>query len=189
MFDDELKKLCRKLKPILGKTADSLWLVYLMAETPELKRDAEILIQVLANRHLEATVDDQNIHLLPPSEAASSGEFFLGQVVYGGKERHPLYLRRENFIKHVGIFSITGGGKTNVAQILLLGLLARDMGRSHIIAYSVPRLRLALAVCWPAIPPSPLQPLRRPFQGHGRVLTPSHYPPRPAVPSRSVRAS
>jgi hypothetical protein len=72
-------------------------------------------------------VDDQSIHLPPPSVEASAGEFFLGHIAYGKKARHPLYLRRENFIKHVGIFSITGGGKTNVAQTLLLGLLAKNV--------------------------------------------------------------
>src|SRR5207253_307964 len=37
------------------------------------------------------------------------------------------YLTRQNFIKQIGIFSMTGGGKTNVAQILLLGLLEKNV--------------------------------------------------------------
>jgi|ERR1043166_497429 DNA helicase HerA-like ATPase len=127
MFEDQLKEICRKLKPLLGRKADSLWLAYISAETPQAKREVEIIIQVLATRHLDAKVDDESILLPPPSQEQASGEFFLGHVIYGKRDLYPLYLRRENFIKHVGIFSITGGGKTNVAQTLLLGLLGKEI--------------------------------------------------------------
>src|SRR5690349_17001653 len=127
MWDEPLKAICRKLKPILGAQADSLWLAYVSAETPKSKLEAEAFIQLFGARYLSRTVDDRQILLPPPSPAAAAGEFFLGTIFYGKKARQPLYLRRENFIKHIGIFSITGGGKTNVAQILLLGLLERDI--------------------------------------------------------------
>src|ERR1043166_8979512 len=127
MLDRELRALCKKLKPVLGKKADTLWLGYVSAETLDSKREAEAFIQIMAAMYLDKTVDAQAILLPPPSELAAAGEFFLGTVVYGRKELHPLYLRRENFIKHIGIFSITGGGKTNVAQLLLLGLLTQKV--------------------------------------------------------------
>lgn len=127
MFEEQLKELCRKLRPVLGKKADALWVSYLMAETPQAKREAEMFIQMLVNRHLEPTVDNQSILLPPPSAADAAGEFFLGHILYGDKTQYPLYLRRENFQKHVGCFSITGGGKTNVAQNLLLGLLTQKI--------------------------------------------------------------
>ena len=127
MFEEQLKELCRKLKPILGRKADSLWLAYLASETPQAKRETEMLIQLMAARHLDTKVDDQSILLPPPTEEDALGELLLGQIMYGKKASHPLYLRRENFIKHIGIFSITGGGKTNVAQNLLLGLLSKDI--------------------------------------------------------------
>ena len=121
-----MKELCRKLKPILGRKADSAWLAYLIAETPLAKREAEIIIQMLALRNLDTKVDDESILLPPPSPEVAAGDFLLGHVAYGKRTLHPLYLRRENFIKHVGIFSITGAGKTNVAQNLLLGLHASE---------------------------------------------------------------
>jgi hypothetical protein len=127
MFEDQLRELCRKLKPILGRKADSLWLAYLTAETPQAKREAEMLIQLMVTRHLDAKVDDENILLPPPSAEAAAGEFFLGQILYGNKTLYPLYLTKENFIKHICCCSITGGGKTNVAQNLLLGLLNKDI--------------------------------------------------------------
>jgi hypothetical protein len=127
MRDQELRNLCRKLRPILGFRADALWHAYATAETPASKLEAESLIQILAIQYLSATVQEEPILLPPPSEEAAFGEFVLGMVRYGRKALYPLYLRRENFIKHIGIFSITGGGKTNVAQLLLLGLLAQDI--------------------------------------------------------------
>jgi DNA helicase HerA-like ATPase len=127
MFDDQLLDTCRKLKPLIGTKADALWIAHATAETPEAKRQTEALIQMLAARYLSNRVDDLNILLPPPSREDASGEFPLGTVVYGKTELFPLHLRRENFIKHIAISSITGGGKTNVAQILLLGLLEKDV--------------------------------------------------------------
>jgi DNA helicase HerA-like ATPase len=127
MRDNELKDICKKLKPILGARADVLWIAYTTAETPDSKREAEAFIQMFAAKCLSARVDDTPILLPPPPPDAAGGEFFLGTIYYGQKERYPLFLTRENFVKHIGIFSITGGGKTNVAQILLLGLLAKNI--------------------------------------------------------------
>jgi DNA helicase HerA-like ATPase len=127
MLDHELKELCRKLKPIVGRRADALWLAYATAETLDSKREAEAFIQMFAAQHLSRRVDEVPILLPPPSAQAAAGEFLLGQVVYKDEALHPLFLTRENFIKHIGVFSITGGGKTNVAQILLLGLLRQGV--------------------------------------------------------------
>src|SRR6266496_1486661 len=150
MRDQELRNLCRKLRPILGVRADALWNAYATAETPASKLEAESLIQVLAIQYLSATVQEDPILLPPPSKEAAFGEFVLGMVHYGRKALYPLYLRRQNFIKHIGIFSITGGGKTNVAQVLLLGLLQKvtpflviDWKRSYRALYSLknPKVR------------------------------------------------
>lgn len=127
MFEEQLRELCRKLKPMMGSKADSLWLAYLTSETPKAKQEAEAFIQMCAIRHLSRRVDDEKILLPPPSEDLAGGEFLLGRLHYGDQPLHPLYLRRENFMKHVGIFSITGGGKTNVGFGLLLGLLKQGI--------------------------------------------------------------
>jgi Helicase HerA, central domain/Bacterial protein of unknown function (DUF853) len=127
MREQELKNLCKKLKPVLGKRADALWTTYVTAETPYSKQEAEALIHLLATQCLSASVGDEPILLPPPSPEAAAGEFLLGNIHYGRMPPSPLYLRRENFIKHIGIFSITGGGKSNVAQLLLLGLLNKDI--------------------------------------------------------------
>ena len=127
MWDRDLKDMCKKLRPILGAQADALWIAYATAETPESKREAEALIQMFGIQYLAQSVNDQSILLPPPSVEDARGEFFLGIITYGKRELYPLFLRRENFIKHIGIFSITGGGKTNVAQLLILGLLQKNL--------------------------------------------------------------
>jgi hypothetical protein len=144
MIDREIKALCRKLKPVLGARADALWLAYATAETMDMKREMEALIQMCAAQSLSSAVDDSSILLPPPSAAAAAGEFFLGNVMYGTREVCPLYLTHHNFVRQICILAITGAGKTNVAQLLLLGLLEKhvpfvvvDWKRSYRDMYSL----------------------------------------------------
>ena len=115
------------MKPVLGHRADTLWLAYQTSETPKAKQEAETFIQMFAIRHLSREVDDQAILLPPPDRRESKGEFYLGDLYYRKKKLHRLYLERENFMKHIGIFSITGGGKTKVGFNHLLGLLGKNI--------------------------------------------------------------
>src|SRR5437016_3499397 len=149
MRDEDLRRLCRKLRPVLGARADALWNAYATAETPASKLEAESLIQMLSIQYLSGSVQEDPILLPPPSEEAAPGEFFLGVIHYGRRALYPLFLRRQNFIKHIGIFSITGGGKTNVAHVLLLGLLEKDIPflvvdwkRSYRALYSLPNPKI-----------------------------------------------
>lgn len=123
MWDNELREICAKLKPILGAKADTLWFAYLTAETPQAAREAATLIQLFGMKFLSARVDSTSILLPPPSKEAARGEFYLGQLQYNGKPAGNLFLTRQNFQRHITITATTGAGKTNVAQILLLGLL------------------------------------------------------------------
>jgi DNA helicase HerA-like ATPase len=145
MWEQDIKTLCKKLKPLLGKRADALWTAYVTAETPRSKQETEALIQLLATQYLSAHVSDDPILLPPPSDEDAAGEFLLGSICYGRTPLKPLYLRRDNFIRHLGIFATTGAGKTNVAQLLLLGLLNKnipflvvDWKRSYHLLRSVP---------------------------------------------------
>jgi hypothetical protein len=125
--DAQLKELCRKLRPLIGARADALWLAYVTSETPRARLEAESFIQMIGVRHLGGRVDSARILLPPPSSVDCVGEFLLGDVFYGDEHVHPLFLTRENLNKHVGIFSITGGGKTNIAINLL-----RELSRSAV---------------------------------------------------------
>jgi hypothetical protein len=123
MREAELKTLCKKLKPILGNRAEALWANYISADSFDAKHEAEALIQMIAAQHLSSGVGDEPILLPPPAAEATKGEFLLGTVGYGGRQLAPLYLQRENFMKHLSIFGTTGSGKTNVAPIAAVGIV------------------------------------------------------------------
>lgn len=127
MSDSKLRSICKKLKPIVGKRANNLWFNYIMSDTMQGKSQAEALIKMFATKHLFKDIEDNLIFLPPPSFKDSKGEFHLGTLAYGKKLFYPIYLGRENFIKHIGIFAITGAGKTNASQNLLLELLTKKI--------------------------------------------------------------
>jgi DNA helicase HerA-like ATPase len=123
MLDLNLRDTCRKLRPLIGAKADALWLAYTTSDTMKARQEAEALIYMFAARYLTRNVSADTIMLPPPDRADAAGEFQLGTVCYAGRPLYHIGLRRENFIRHIGILAMTGGGKTNAAQNLLLGLL------------------------------------------------------------------
>ena len=95
MRDQDIKSLCKKLKPVMGQRADALWATYATAETPQSRQEAEALINLLATQYLSANIGDEPILLPPPSPEAAAGEFLLGTIFYGKKPVGPLFLREQ----------------------------------------------------------------------------------------------
>lgn len=123
----DVEDICRKLKPILGSKADELWYMWLASDWQE-RKDLEIDIGIIAEKLLKKSpLQDKTILLPPPSEEQAKGDFVLGNVVYRDKKMFPLYLQEEDFIKQIGIFSITGAGKTNLGLLLALQLLKKKI--------------------------------------------------------------
>lgn len=123
MREDQLQSICDKLRPILGKSAERLWIAYAAAQSMQDRVRAEAMILLYAARHLKTRPSEQQIYLLPPSGSECAGEFYLGDVYYGRDRIRSLYLDRENLRKHLCICGITGSGKTNVAKNLIRELL------------------------------------------------------------------
>jgi len=120
---EEIENLCKKLKPIIGSQAEKLWYMYL-AEDDKGRRTVSLEIEIIAEKYLKTDPLSQNEILLePPLEKVSKGTFLLGDIIYHNEKIHPLFLRHEDFIKQVGIFAITGEGKTNLAYLLAIQLL------------------------------------------------------------------
>lgn len=121
-FQDEVESLFRKLKPVLGKQIDSLWLAY-NTQTDSRSR-AEILgiLWSLASKYLDETFDKKILLSLPEEEIIDGG-YKLGKVVYGDEEYYPFGLRENEWLRHIGVFGTTGSGKTNSAFILLWNLI------------------------------------------------------------------
>lgn len=123
----DIEAICRKLKPIIGEKADELWYRWLASDFQE-RKDLEIDIQLIAEKVLKhGPLQDRVILLPPPSEEQAKGDFILGKVVYRDKKLYPLYLKEEDFIKQIGIFSITGAGKTNAGLLMALQLLKKNI--------------------------------------------------------------
>lgn len=119
----DIEALCKKLKPIIGDKATALWYSYLSANHLE-RKDLELDIEIIAERLLKSQpLSQPEILLNPPAQEESTGSFLVGDVLYKGQTLHSLYLRPEDYIKQIGIFAITGEGKTNLAYLLALQLL------------------------------------------------------------------
>lgn len=95
-----------------------------LAEDIESRRIFAQDIELIAEKYLkEEPLENQQILLDPPSEKDSKGDYLLGDIIYNKKKLHSLHLKQEDFLKQVGIFAITGEGKTNLAYLLALQLL------------------------------------------------------------------
>jgi DNA helicase HerA-like ATPase len=126
-YTNQIEDLCKKLKPVIGSRADTLWYAYL-AEDDKGRKELALNIEIIAEKILKTeALEKQKILLGPPSIRDSRGSFFVGNVFYNDKALHPLYLRNEDFIKQIGIFAVTGEGKTNLAYLLALQLLKKKI--------------------------------------------------------------
>ena len=122
-----IEDICRKLKPIIGNKADELWYSWLASDWKE-KKDLEVQIEMIAEKILKhGPLQEKVILLPPPTQEQAKGNFILGKVVYRNNKLFPLYFKEEDFIKQIGIFSITGAGKTNLGLLLALQLLKKDI--------------------------------------------------------------
>jgi hypothetical protein len=119
----ETDELFRKLKPVLGKGIDQLWLEYQL--NPESRAEIEGILHTLAAKHLDNNYEHRRVLLTPPPEDVARGEYPLGTVQYAGKPCHPFGLREDEWIQHVGIFGRTGSGKTNVGYLIVKELLKK----------------------------------------------------------------
>jgi len=123
-FQDEVESLFRKLKPVLGKQIDSLWLAYNTQTDSRSRAEIIGILWSLASKYLDETFD-KKVLLSPPEKEVIEGEYKLGKVVYGDQEYYPFGLRENEWLRHIGIFGTTGSGKTNCAFILLWNLIKK----------------------------------------------------------------
>jgi len=123
-WQDEVEGLFRKLKPVLGKEIDALWLAYNTQTDARSRQEIVGILYSLASKYLDETFDKKLLLSVPEGDVAD-GEYRLGQVIYAGEELHPFGLREDEWLRHVGIFGTTGSGKTNCAFLLLRELAAK----------------------------------------------------------------
>ena len=113
----------RRLEPFVEKgKLDGLWNMYLVSDSLKEKKEIEGMIDLLF--HQKAGVGFvEEIILAPPKQKEARGEIRLGKVKYCRKELYDFGIRKEELIKHVGIFGQTGSGKTTACMNLLRQLI------------------------------------------------------------------
>jgi hypothetical protein len=67
--------------------------------------------------------ESEQVLLKPPPEELTSGEYPAGTIHYGRDGYYGFGLKEDEFIQHIGIFGRSGSGKTNLAYLILQGLV------------------------------------------------------------------
>jgi DNA helicase HerA-like ATPase len=122
----EVQELFSRLKPFYGKKMDDLWRVYLM-EDRDGKNQIENTLQIMESNLLGKSYEQNEPSLVPPSQDAAAGPFYLGDVVYGGKKLFPFGLFPNECNSHICITGATGRGKSNICMHFIKNLLKEDI--------------------------------------------------------------
>ena len=114
-----VEEICRKLKPILGKKIDQIYLKYALSEERQDREQIQRMLNLLYEKHLNTTLLDEKILLEPPRGGIIEGEYPLGTVTYAERDVGTFGLREQDWPRHVCITGMSGSGKTTFAfQIL-----------------------------------------------------------------------
>ncbi|MBU4501583.1 MAG: DUF87 domain-containing protein [Nanoarchaeota archaeon] len=110
-----IETICKKLRPVLGKKIEQIYLKYRMSDSMEEKREIEQALNAMYHNHLNEGFLNDKILLEPPTEAVMQGDYPLGMISYADKEIFPFAMREQDWIRHVCISGMSGSGKTNMA--------------------------------------------------------------------------
>ena len=118
IINENIRKLCQKLKPILGAQIENLYSAYL-AEDKQGKEQIQQYIQSLSAEYLPQNLDSDNNILIPPSKEKAFGEYTLGNVSYLEEDMYEFGLKEKEWIQHIAVLGRTGAGKTNTGFMIL----------------------------------------------------------------------
>jgi hypothetical protein len=119
-----VEQLCNRLKPILGKRIDDIYLKYAMAESIEEREEIGHILNALYHKNLGELLD--NKVLLEPPKLKLDGDYFLGKISYAGQKISDFNLREQDWPRHVCISGMSGSGKTTLAINLVKNFINHD---------------------------------------------------------------
>ena len=109
----------RRLSAVMPKAQlKRLWTAYLLEDDPREKRELETIIDTLFLKKTGVGYE-QEIILPPPDQQVCSGDVEIGTVNYCNKKLAGFGIRKDELLRHVGIFGQTGSGKTVACMNLL----------------------------------------------------------------------
>ncbi|MCX6707501.1 MAG: DUF87 domain-containing protein [Candidatus Woesearchaeota archaeon] len=120
-----VEELCRKLKPILGRKIDLLYLKYTISDSKEKKMEIEQALSALYHKYLNNSMFSDKILLEPPEENIIKGDYPLGKVIYPDREICTFGLREQDWQRHLCISGMSGSGKTTFAFQILGNLIMK----------------------------------------------------------------
>lgn len=118
----KIDEVFRKLGPVMGRQLDLLWQEYIVSDTST-RQTIERMLRVTLAQRLGETFESEQVLLKPPPRELAEGEYPAGVIHYGKDSFHLFGLREYEFIQHIGIFGRSGSGKTNLAYLILQGLV------------------------------------------------------------------
>lgn len=118
---DDIKSILRKLKPFIGKRAESLWIRYNACSLKE-RPEWITIINILKEKYHIDNIE-KDIVLPPPAKNVAKGDIDLGNIRYLNHPSCKVGVRLPEFTRHTGIFGSTGTGKTTLAKNILRELV------------------------------------------------------------------
>lgn len=167
-----MREMLRRLAPLAGKQrVDQWWQLYLASDYKQ-RQELEQCIAL----HTTKVLQDSPLYppaglFPPPPKNVCAGEIPLGNVTYGGRTLYPIGLRRNELLRHIGIYGSSGAGKSNGLALILDGLtnlgvpwwlvdfkrtfraLIRSPGYEDLLVFTAGDANTALFAFNPLIPP------------------------------------
>src|SRR5574341_367398 len=121
-----IESIFEKSKNILGeKRAKALWLAYTSETDLSKRREIEGFLHNLLAKKLDETFQKKKI-ILEPLPETILGSYKLGAIVSGNRIINDFSLADDQLNQHMGIWGMTGSGKTNIVHLIVSGLIKSD---------------------------------------------------------------
>jgi hypothetical protein len=120
------EEICKRLRPVIGKKVDNIYLKYALSKDKDEKMEMEHALKILYEKYLNTHLLSEKVFLEPPSKDVVSGEYELGTVSYADKDFYPFGLREKEWIRHMCVTGMSGSGKTNLAFLIAGNFLAKN---------------------------------------------------------------